>query len=196
MFFGPGPRRQARWAGSGLQAQRAAGARAERGGLGGNTNYHHVLRPTQARRRSSQAHADFWHPTGRSGGSTSRQERPGPGHRRQATPDHHRGLGARRALAALISPGHSGPAAQVPSCLTRAGHRPVVWPHEIPDSGISHRNAGSSPSSGTEAGDIPPVFAALEHAARDFTTLGKKPLFEYSSPPSDTFSNSFHRLGV
>jgi hypothetical protein len=24
------------------------------------------------------------------------------------------------------------------SCLTRAGHRPVVWPHEIPDPGISH----------------------------------------------------------
>ena len=46
------------------RGQRAAGARAERGGLGGNTNYHHVLRPTQARRRSSQAHADFWHPTG------------------------------------------------------------------------------------------------------------------------------------
>jgi hypothetical protein len=41
--------------------------------------------------------------------------------------------------------------------LTRAGHRPVAWPHEIPDSGISHRNAGSSPRSGTEAGDVSPV---------------------------------------
>ena len=35
-------------------------------------------------------------------------------------------LGARRAVAALVSPGHSGPAARAPSCLTRAGHRPVV----------------------------------------------------------------------
>ena len=96
--------------------------------------------------------------------------------------DHERRLGARRAVAALVSPGHSGPAARVPSCLTRAGHRPVVWPHEIPDSGISHRNTGSSPRSGTEAGDISPVFAALEHAAGDFTTLGKNPLLEYSSP--------------
>ena len=95
-----------------------------------------------------------------------------------------------RAVAALVSPGHSGPAARAQSCLTRAGHRPVVWPHEIPDSGISHRNAGSSPRSGTEAGDIPPVFTALEHAAGDFTTLGKNPLLEYSSPPSDTFLNS------
>ena len=71
-----------------------------------------------------------------------------------------------------VSPGHSGPAARMPSCLTRAGRRPVVWPHEIPDSGISHRSAGSGPRSGTEAGDISPVFAALEHAAGDFTTLG------------------------
>ena len=82
-----------------------------------------------------------------------------------------------------ISPGHSGA-----SCLTRPGHRRIVWPHEIPDSGISHRNAGSSPRSGTEAGDISPVFAALEHAAGDFTTLGKNPLLEGSSPPSDTQS--------
>ena len=117
---------------------------------------------------------------GRSDGSTSRQEGPGPGHRPQATPDHHRRLGARRAVAALVSPGHSGPAARAQSCLTRAGHRPVAWPHEIPDSGISHRNAGSGPRSGTEAGDISPVFAALEHAAGDFTTLGKNPLLEYS----------------
>ena len=85
-----------------------------------------------------------------------------------------------------VSPGHSGPAARMPSCLTRAGRRPVVWPHEIPDSGISHRSAGSGPRSGTEAGDISPVFAALEHAAGDFTTLGKNPLLEGSSPPSDT----------
>jgi len=77
-------------------------------------------------------------------------------------------------------------AARAQSCLTRAGHRPVVWPHEIPDSGISHRNTGSSPRSGTEAGDISPVFAALEHAAGDFTTLGKNPLLECSSP-SDTY---------
>ena len=118
---------------------------------------------------------------GRSGGSTSQQERLGPGHRRQATPDHHRRLGARRAVAALVSPGHSGPAARAPSCLTRAGHRPVVWPHEIPASGISHRNAGSGSRSGTEAGDVSPVFAALEHAAGDFTTLGKNPLLECSS---------------
>jgi hypothetical protein len=71
------------------------------------------------------------------------------------------------------------------SCLTRAGHRPVVWPHEIPDSGISHRNTGSSPCSGTEEGDISPVSVALEHAAGDFTTLGKNPLHGGSSP-SDT----------
>jgi hypothetical protein len=68
------------------------------------------------------------------------------------------------------------------SCLTRAGHRPVVWPHEIPDSGISHRNTGSSPCSGTEEGDISPVSVALEHAAGDFTTLGKNPLHGGSSP--------------
>jgi hypothetical protein len=77
-----------------------------------------------------------------------------------------------------ISPGHSGA-----SRLTRPGHRRIVWPHEIPDSGISHRNAGSSPRSGTEAGDISPVFAALEHAAGDFTTLGTDPSLECSSPP-------------
>jgi hypothetical protein len=46
-----------------------------------------------------------------------------------------------------------------------------------------------APRQGTEAGDISPVFAALEHAPGDFTTLGKNPLLEYSSPPSDTFSN-------
>ena len=74
------------------------------------------------------------------------------------------------------------------SCLTRAGHRPVLWAHEIPDSGISHRNTGSSPRSGTEAGDISPVFTALEHAAGDLATLGKNPPLEGSSPPSDTFS--------
>jgi len=81
-------------------------------------------------------------------------------------------LGARRAVAALVSPGHSGPAAQAQSCLTRAGHCPVMWSHEIPDSGISHRGTGSGPRSGTEAGDVSPVFAALEHAAGDFTALG------------------------
>ena len=112
--------------------------------------------------------------------------RVGLGHRPQATPDHHRKLGV--GLWRLrVSPGHSGPAARAQSCLTRAGHRPVVWSHEIPDSGISHWNTGSSPRSGTEAGDIPPVFAVLEHAAGDFTTPGKNPLLEYSSPPSDTF---------
>ncbi len=62
---------------------------------------------------------------------------------------------------------------------------PGSVPHEIPDSGISHRNAGSSQGSGTEAGDISPVFAALEHAAGDFTILGESPPLEYSSP-SDT----------
>ena len=71
------------------------------------------------------------------------------------------------------------------SCLTRVGHRPVVWPHEILDSGISHRNTGSSPRSGTEAGDISLVFAALEHAAGDLTTLGRNPPLGGSSP-SDT----------
>ena len=102
-------------------------------------------------------------------------------HHPQVTPDHHRELGVGR-WRLRVSPGHSGPAARAPSCLTRAGYRPVVWPHEIPDSGISHRNTGSSPRSGTEAGDISPVFAALEHAAGDFTTLGTNPLLEGSSP--------------
>jgi hypothetical protein len=98
------------------------------------------------------------------------------------------GLASSRRLAELgVSPGHSSPAARAWSCLTRAGHRPVVWPHEIPDSGISHRNTGSSPCSGTEAGDISPVFAALEHAARDFTALGTDHSLECSSPPSDTW---------
>jgi len=36
----------------------------------------------------------------------------------------------------------------------------------------------SSPRSGTEAGDISPVLAALEHATGDFTALGKNPLLE------------------
>jgi hypothetical protein len=101
------------------------------------------------------------------------------------TPDHRRRLGACRAVAALVSPGHLGPAGRAPSCLTRASHRPVVWPHEIPDSGISHRNTGSGPRSGTEAGDISPVFTAPEHAAGDFTTPGTNPPLECSSP-SDT----------
>jgi hypothetical protein len=125
---------------------------------------------------------------GRSGGSTSRQE----------------GLvsiiacrNAQIITAGMVPVGlwrlrestsHSGPAARAQSCLTRAGRRPVVWPHEIPDSGISHWNAGSGPRSGTEAGDISPVFVALEHAAGDFTTLGKNPLHGGSSPPSDTLN--------
>ncbi len=82
-----------------------------------------------------------------------------------------------------VSPGHSGPAARVQSCLTRVGHRPILWAHEIPDSGISHRNAASSRGSDTEEGDISPIFAALEHAAGDFTTLGRNPLLGGSSSP-------------
>ena len=101
-------------------------------------------------------------------------------------PGHHRGLDACRAVTARVSPGHSGPAGREQRCLTRAGRRRIEWPHEIPDSGISHRNAGSGPCSGTEAGDISPAFAALEHAAGDLTTLGKDPLHGGSSPPSDT----------
>jgi hypothetical protein len=65
-----------------------------------------------------------------------------------------------------------------------------VWPHEIPDPGISHRNTESGPRSGTEAGDISPVFAALEHAAGDLTTLGTDPLLGGSGHPSDTFSEN------
>ena len=100
--------------------------------------------------------------------------RPSLDHRPEATPDHHRRLGACRAVAPRITRSvRSGRRAR--SCLTPAGHRPAVWPHEIPDSGISHRSTGSSPRSGTEAGDISPVFAALEHAAGDFTTLGTNP---------------------
>ena len=53
-------------------------------------------------------------------------------------------------------------------------------------SGISHWNTGSSSCSGTEEGDISPVFVVLEHATGDFTTLGKDPLHGGSSPPSDT----------
>ena len=109
--------------------------------------------------------------------------RTGVGHRPQAMPGHHRGLGACRAVTARVSPGHSGPAGREQRCLTRADQRRIEWSHEIPDSGISHRNAGSGPCSGTEAGDISPVFAALEHAAGDFTTLGKDPLHRGSSPP-------------
>ena len=122
---------------------------------------------------------------GRSGGSTSRQEDLAAiiaYRQRQIT------------TAGLVS-GCGGSAyhpvtqvqpARAQSCLTRAAYGPVVWPHEIPDAGISHRNAGSGPRSGTEAGDFSPVFAALEHAAGDFTTLGKNPPLEGSSPPSDT----------
>ena len=120
-------------------------------------------------------------------GSRSRQEDPRLGHHLQATPGHHRRLGVDQTMAALgVTPGHSSPATPAWSCLTRAGHRPVAWPHEIPDSGISHRNTGSSPCSGTEAGDSSPVFAALEHAAGDFTALGTDHSLECSSPPSDT----------
>jgi len=114
------------------------------------------------------------------------------GHHPQAMPGHHRRFAVDQTMAALgVSPGHSSPAARAQSCLTRAGHRPVVWPHEIPDSGISHRSTGSSPRSGTEAGDISPVSVALEHAAGDFTALGTDHSLEGSSPPSDTFSNFF-----
>lgn len=42
---------------------------------------------------------------GRSGGSTSRQQRAGPGHRPQATPDHHRKLGV-WLWRLRLSPGH------------------------------------------------------------------------------------------
>ena len=135
-------------------------------------------------------------------GSRSRQEDPRLGHHLQATPGHHRRLGVDQTMAALgVTPGHSSPATPAWSCLTRAGHRPVAWPHEIPDSGISHRNTGSSPCSGTEAGDSSPVFAALEHAAGDFTALGTDHSLECSSPPSDTQSGgtspfSEHRLNT
>ena len=98
------------------------------------------------------------------------------------------------AVAAPLITRSLGPAARAQSCLTRAGHRPVVWAHEIPDAGISHRSTGPGPRSGTEAGDISPVFTALEHAAGDFTTLGTDPLLEYSSPPSDTFSKRLSTL--
>jgi hypothetical protein len=84
------------------------------------------------------------------------------GHHPRAMPGHHPRLGVDQTMAALgVSPGHSNPAARAQSCLTRAGHRPAVWPHEMPDSGISHRNTGSSPCSGTEAGDISPVLRHL-----------------------------------
>src|SRR5260370_39044559 len=43
---------------------------------------------------------------------------------------------------------------------------------------------GSGPCSGTEAGDLSPVFAALEHSAGDFTALGKDPCMGFKS--SDT----------
>jgi len=46
--------------------------------------------------------------------------------------------------------------------LTRARARPLPWPHEFPDPGISHQFSGSSPDS------------------------GKSHRFPGSSPPSDT----------
>ena len=95
-----------------------------------------------------------------------------------------------------VSPSHSGQAARAQSCLTRAGHRPVVWPHEILDSGISHRNTGSCPCSGTEEHDISPVSAALEHAAGDLTTLGMDPSLECSSPPRTLFRIIIANLGA
>ena len=119
--------------------------------------------------------------------------RPSLDHRPEATPAHHRRLGACRAVTAPRITRSVRSSRRARSCLTRADHRPVVWPHEIPDSGISHRRTGSSPRSGTEAGDISPVFAALEHAAGDFTTLGKNPLLEGSSPPSDTQTGEISR---
>jgi hypothetical protein len=115
-------------------------------------------------------------------------------------PGHHRGLGACRAVTARVSPGHSGPAGREQRCLTRADQRRIEWSHEIPDSGISHRNAGSGPCSGTESGDLSPDFAALEHAAGDFTALGKDPLHGGSSPrtPSGLHVSvgPFSRLGL
>lgn len=119
---------------------------------------------------------------GRSDGSTSAR-RLGLHHRPRATPDYHRRLGACRAVAARHITRSLRSSRPGVSCLTRPGHRRIVWPHEIPDSGISYRNAGSSPRSCTEASDIFPVFAALEHAAGDFTTLGTNPLLGGSSPP-------------
>jgi hypothetical protein len=132
---------------------------------------------------------------GRSGGRTSRQERHWP-RSSPASQITTAGLVPAGLWRLRVSPGHSGPAARAQSCLTRAGHCPEVCLHEIPDSEISHRNTGSSPRSGTEAGDISPVFAALEHAAGDLTTLGTNPLHGGSSPPSRTHRVADRTAGV
>jgi hypothetical protein len=102
---------------------------------------------------------------------------------------HHRGPGACRAvtvrrIARALRSGRPGAVMLDTGRLSR--HRGIEWPREIPESGISHRNSGSGPRSGTEAGDISPVSAVLEYAAGDFTTLGTDPSLECSSPPSDT----------
>jgi len=81
-------------------------------------------------------------------------------------------------------------------CLTRVSHRPIVWSHEIPNSGISHDYVGSSPDSDTQAGDISPIFTALEHAAGDITALGTNPPHGGSSPPSDTNLLRIFRPGI
>jgi hypothetical protein len=99
------------------------------------------------------------------------------------------GYGGARRITRSLKSGRPGP-----SCLTRAAHGPIVSPHEIPGSGISHRNAGSSPRSGTEEGDISPVFGALEHAAGDFAALGTVHSLECSSPPSDTGTSQVRGL--
>jgi hypothetical protein len=141
---------------------------------------HRPLRICSSARRYTGTQRPLFGRRGRSDGSTSAR-RPGLRHRPRVTPGH-RSHGPCRAAAAphiARSLGSSRPGA---SCLTRPGHRRIVWPHEIPGSGISHRDAGSSPCSGTEEGDISPVFAPLEHAAGDFTTLGKDPLHGGSSP--------------
>jgi hypothetical protein len=90
--------------------------------------------------------------------------------------------GHRRAVAALVSLGHScpGPGAVV---LDMGRSLPVVWPHEIPDSGISHRNTGQARV--LASGQVMfPRFSRHLNTLREISPLwGRIPCLKVQVPP-------------
>ena len=124
------------------------------GQLGGNVQ--HQL-PSSASRWARDGPAP-WHPST----ADRRVPRPGPsatvrdasrGTAPGAGRGHHDKHGGDADLADTRHPSREGPAAPAPqptggARLTRAGARPLPWPHELPDPGISHQFSSSSPYSG------------------------------------------------
>jgi hypothetical protein len=115
-------------------------------------------------------------------GLTATPAREGLASRPRGTPDLHCRLGACGLWQLRISVlSQVRPPMHVMLDMTRP--LPSSVAARIPGTGISHRDAGSSPRSGTEEGDISPVFAVLEHAAGDFTTLGARASLGVQVPP-------------